>query len=623
MQGEGLCYVYEDGTYCRAIIDGEPVNPSWGITKAGKPRKRLAQACLTCREKKIKCEPGYPKCHQCAKSQRVCRGKVETLNADTNLKFRKFRPATFASSRDMSIHSVDSDWSGSGNDQGTEDPRGGSYQDHLALQWEQDPYETDPRLTTHLLDLYFLHAGRATYGMFPRRPFMAWVECSRNKSQDHMMLLYTVLAMGSLFSTDPDKRTLGKRFAAIASYAAEKRFGKFTLELCQSRLMLALYSFARGKSQEAWDFCGAGLRAISALKLNTEEGVKELAENSPDHDFGFDRWTFEECCRRTFWSGLLMDRYNGFFGGTLFVISIEDTYVRLPCPDDMYEASTPCDAPFFDEDIFSGRAPVQPRLGLMAYLCLISILWGDVLTFTGRAARRPTSDYERHYETFYAKMYEKLDAWYGMLPPDLQYSPANLDRSMVDGYVGTFVSLHALYHAAIIRLNRHIRVGAMTTEHIRRNLQDSFRHASSFLSMMHSLSPMSRQHRLPATLSSEFIFSTPFPGYALMLSIDVLTSAGTFSNLPKLIETVRTAVSCIDELANFWDSARAQHKAVSNRLDQLTEVAAQERQGVRNGSHGQFWRIDNSLEMAFGKDDAVFNAESHLLFDVVAQLTER
>jgi hypothetical protein len=76
MQGEGLCYIYEDGTYCRAIIDGEPVNPSWGITKAGKPRKRLAQACLTCREKKIKCEPGYPKCHQCAKSQRLCRGYV-------------------------------------------------------------------------------------------------------------------------------------------------------------------------------------------------------------------------------------------------------------------------------------------------------------------------------------------------------------------------------------------------------------------------------------------------------------------------------------------------------------------------------------------------------------------
>ena len=74
LPGEGLCYVFDDGSYCRVVIDGEPVNPSWGVTKAGKPRKRLAQACLTCREKKIKCEPGYPKCHQCAKSQRSCRG---------------------------------------------------------------------------------------------------------------------------------------------------------------------------------------------------------------------------------------------------------------------------------------------------------------------------------------------------------------------------------------------------------------------------------------------------------------------------------------------------------------------------------------------------------------------
>jgi len=202
---------------------------------------------------------------------------------------------------------MDSDWSGSGNEQGVEESGRSSYQDQLGIQWEQDPYETDPSLTIHLLDLYFLHAGRATCGMFPRRPFIAWVKTARNKNQDHLMLLYTILAMGSLFSNDPDKLALGKRFAGVASYAAEKRFGKFTLQLCQSRLMLALYLFARGKSQEAWDFCGAGLRAISALKLNTEEGIKDLVESSPEPDFGFDRWTYEECCRRTFWSGLLMD----------------------------------------------------------------------------------------------------------------------------------------------------------------------------------------------------------------------------------------------------------------------------------------------------------------------------
>jgi hypothetical protein len=176
-------------------------------------------------------------------------------------------PVTTATSRNESINSFESDHRHPANDL-----RGGMYQDHMALQWEQDPYETDPNLTLHLLDLYFQHAGRATYGMFPRRPFVAWVRTNRKATQDDRMLLYSVLAMGSLFSADSEERALGKRFAAVASYATAKRFGKFSLQLCQSRLILALFHFAQGKSQEAWDFCGAGLRAISALNLNTEEG---------------------------------------------------------------------------------------------------------------------------------------------------------------------------------------------------------------------------------------------------------------------------------------------------------------------------------------------------------------
>jgi hypothetical protein len=563
--------------------------------------------------------------------------KVESWNADTPFKPRTFRPTSFAPSRDMSVHSADSDWSGSGNDQGMEGLRPSSYQDQLAVQWEQDPFETDPRLTMHLLDLYFLHAGRATYGLFPRRPFIAWVETNREKSQDHLMLLYAVLAMGSLFSADPDKRALGKKFASVASYAAEKRFGKFTLQLCQSRVLLALYLFARGKSQEAWDFCGAGLRAISALKLNTEEGVKELADNTPDLDFGFDRWTYEECCRRTFWSGLLMDvsyalakatatinvsqkqRYNGFFGGTLFVISMEDAYVRLPCPDDVYEASAPCEAPYFDEEIFTRHTAHNQNLGYMAYLCLISAIWGEVLTFTGRATRRPANGYERLYDTFYAKTYEKLEAWHAMLPPILQYSAQNLDYSIVEGYAGTFMSLHALYHATIIRLNRHVSVGAMPVDKMRRNIEQTFHHASDILSMMHSLAAVNRQQRLPPSATSEFLFSTPFPGYALMLSIDVLTSAGTFTGLPKLIETVEIAVSCLDELASFWACARAQQRAVASRLKQLMEYAVQEGQSARNGSYGNNWKIKDSLETAFGNDDAIYGAEDQLLFEVVGR----
>lgn len=72
VEGEGLCYFYDDGTQCTAIIDDEEVNPYWGVTKANKPRKRLAVACSTCREKKIKCDPDFPRCFQCAKFGRNC-----------------------------------------------------------------------------------------------------------------------------------------------------------------------------------------------------------------------------------------------------------------------------------------------------------------------------------------------------------------------------------------------------------------------------------------------------------------------------------------------------------------------------------------------------------------------
>jgi hypothetical protein len=73
LPGKGVCYIFADNSYCPKLIDGQPVNPNWGLTKAGKARKRLAQACIPCREKKVKCQPNLPKCDQCQKSGRECR----------------------------------------------------------------------------------------------------------------------------------------------------------------------------------------------------------------------------------------------------------------------------------------------------------------------------------------------------------------------------------------------------------------------------------------------------------------------------------------------------------------------------------------------------------------------
>ena len=75
--GEGLCSVHEEGSYIKKSVDGEIVNAPWGVTKLGKPRKRLAMACMTCREWKIKCDPGELKCVQCDNAGIDCRRPTE------------------------------------------------------------------------------------------------------------------------------------------------------------------------------------------------------------------------------------------------------------------------------------------------------------------------------------------------------------------------------------------------------------------------------------------------------------------------------------------------------------------------------------------------------------------
>jgi len=73
---QGVFHTYRDGSRIPAEVDGEVVHPVWGLTKAGKARKRLALACSNCRERKTRCEPAQKGCLQCEKRGRSCRWYV-------------------------------------------------------------------------------------------------------------------------------------------------------------------------------------------------------------------------------------------------------------------------------------------------------------------------------------------------------------------------------------------------------------------------------------------------------------------------------------------------------------------------------------------------------------------
>lgn len=172
-----------------------------------------------------------------------------------------------------------------------------------ALDLETDPYDVDSDLAMHFMTCYFDFVNSATYAMFPREAFFKWFAECRTKTFDDRMLLYAMLALGTIYSPRPDRRETAKKLNIVARRAIEKSIGRFTLQLVQTRIIVALYHFAIGDNERAWDFWGAGFRAATSIDLCREPKL----EGKRRGVYGFEDELLKECYRRTMWSAYLID----------------------------------------------------------------------------------------------------------------------------------------------------------------------------------------------------------------------------------------------------------------------------------------------------------------------------
>lgn len=491
--------------------------------------------------------------------------------------------------------------------------------------WEDDPYAIDPELSIFLLESYFTNVNSATYCMFPRNTFMNWLTTSREKCQNERMVLYALLAMGSIFSGQ-EYAGIGKRCAELAAEGSISKFGRFAMPVIQVRLLLALYNFAKGNEGAAWDYCGLAIRAISALRFNNEEGC-EISPRQPNPilPFGLTRVQSTECRRRTFWSGFMMDRYNGFCGGMLCTISPADIYLRLPCSDDAFESSIPSEAPFYDNG-FIDRAltTLNPSSAVapMAWLVVVGGLWGEAMNFIYRAATHDRSTYRMAYEKIYNNTRAAMHEWSSQLPGYLQYSEANLDRSIQDGYVGTFVSIHVLHHFVLMKLNRCMR-HTLAPDLAPRNIRAAHYHAHRILSIMRAIQMARRDVINPRTgQPMHWDFSVPFSGFATLSAVDIIGAGGPESTIGPTLEGISSGLECLRELAQFWSSAAEQSRNGERRLLQLKNVLSRPYKAPSGCWLGRHWGIEGPLETEFELDsDCIYGCDDKVYFSALEENT--
>lgn len=475
----------------------------------------------------------------------------------------------------------------------------------LYRQWQVNPASNHPALVSDLVGIFFRHVPETVSSIFPQSAFRSWMLSGSEKSLDDLMLVYSVLAISALFSKRPDHKALHTQYLSISRYACENR--PFTIHLVQSRLLLSLYYFAINNSNDAWDFCGAALRAASGLKLNVEmENINDAYLQT--FPYALSRHGFAECRRRTFWSCWLMDKFTGFCSGQLSMLNGEDIFLRLPSDDNSFESQIDAQNPFYDVS-----TPTVPSskwtIGPMGYLINIATIWGDVMANINRSSQRRAPATSASFGAFYEATSRRLLAWNASLPASFKFSSENA-RKMTENNI--FITMHTFYHTTAMKLNRYVQISNLNAAQHHHHVAAAEHHAQALLSMADTLvasrssvpsSPVSYNHHTQAHLSS------PFVGYAIVSAIDILSARFTLSGVSGRLASFGGAQSVLAELAMSWQSAKNQQAAVLERVRDMAELnrqgtAASFRFGtMRKMERGEaVFEMREGLEKMFGRD---------------------
>ncbi|TKA81608.1 hypothetical protein B0A55_03564 [Friedmanniomyces simplex] len=444
------------------------------------------------------------------------------------------------------------------------------------LSWDEDPYAVDRDTTTHLLDLFFVHVNDVTYGLYPRNAFMRWVVSTPEKCQLERMVLYAMLAVGSIFADD-HYSGFARQCIQIAKDAVSAKVGAFNIP------------------------SGSAIRASTSSKLDLqrEEKLRDPDKPPPQHaevPFGLDDEQFKECKRRTFWSCFLVDRLEH---GHSCAIALQDIFLRLPSSDEVYERGLPSDAPRFNNGIIDASltilTPASP-ICMMAWTCLLAAIWGDVLTFRQRMQHRSDSTFAEAYENFYMETYNRLQGWTSHLPEYLQYNEYNLSRSMREGYAGIFVSLHALYHLLLMGLNRYARHRSLDPERTKRNIRAAHHHAHAMLGLGDAIRLAARQSPSAETSQLDLVLSTPLVGHAMLAAIDIASAGDLDTNIRGTLYMVDTGLECLRVLAKRWNSARGQLNDCQKRVYSIRNVIERPYKARGGAWLGRQWGMLEPLE---------------------------
>ncbi|KAB8211736.1 hypothetical protein BDV34DRAFT_185163 [Aspergillus parasiticus] len=566
-------------------------------TSAGRPAKRVRQACEPCRRKKAKCPGEQPVCSLCARLQQQCAYADEGRRSLTN-GTGAGDPVPVPTTPEIRVSQALEDRLGSletkmsevldalgRNNQRPEQQTttsfmpptlGGSVTSSLALS-QLTPLPTWENVLA-IAELYMLYCDSQPLPLFHRDSFLSSLG---NRDPE---VIYAILALSVRFSEDQyrDANDLAARtsgYTEVARSLVMRRVSEGPVELStlQCLCLLSLVDFTNGNTHRSSIHSSLAMNLAQCANLASESH----AVLSP---------AAREERRRCFWSICLLKRLHG----------MEFDYLDLPdgrFPP--YPESPSMPQSRSPNDMTDGARTTDLKdQGIVAYVIMLS----EVFAKTARYVRRhgkPTNVPPWSSQSEYSKIITLQMDLETCVPYIHRFKPASLsERTLEDlqanrNYWGPFFLNQCLYHTILCLLN-HPLLLSLSLRNFRSTIPEIFLQHTSDLISTHTTWII---HFIKYFEEKSFMVSDPFLGYsaAVVATIELQLS---FTENPTIRQEKRDrflkCVSFVQKLGEKWPyMARLADRL--QRLEDAVSASYQPESGAQNKSLlidlSRFWEI--------------------------------
>ncbi|KAF2834706.1 hypothetical protein M501DRAFT_999949 [Patellaria atrata CBS 101060] len=582
---------------------GDPA-PAWSEmkTKAGKDRKRLPLACMTCRKKKIRCSGESPSCKHCLKSHIPCTYKTSQRKAAPRTEYMAMLDKRLKKMEDRVLKLVPKEHQGAAAaipravvkpalpsttpksatfkkrpaqeafaeelDEWAKQKAAGAASEITGLPPKTSEVHEESNLLTegredlppkdiqeHLAEVYFNYVYGQSYPLLHKPSFMRKLAAGLVPP----VLILSVCAIAARFSTHPHVRTdppflRGEKWAATARGIALKRYDTPNITILICYLLLGLHEFGTCQGGRSWMFGGMAQRMAYALQLHKDVDRDPSGNNRAESRVLSS--TDREIRRRTMWSCFLMDRFNSSGTDRPIFVSDQCIQVQLPIKESYFQMEL-----FGPTEDLDGNVPksvekestdlpnAKENMGVTSYLVRLVALWGRLVKYMNFGGKEREAEPIWSVRSTFHELKTQARNFKASLPSSLEYNAENLQTHASEKTANQFLYLHVTYHQTILFLHR-FALPSTANSRPPSEMPHQFLAESARVAL-----DAAKQISLLVKECMEYPVSAPFVGYCAFFASTVHVH-GVFSNNAQLEaaskEYLTYNVKFLTKIKKYW-----------------------------------------------------------------------